>query len=282
VAGGASGSALDLVELFNPNTGTSCVITAKLDQPRAVHTGDGNHVCAGMTSVGTDGDNISSCYNVATGDTINLLNGSYKHTSWSTDTGIYLLGGWDGSGYKTTELVTGDTTQAMFGLKYSTYRACGIPDGDSYIMTGGAATQTTVSRYSQTGWMEDLPSLNTERYYHGCGTYVDSSNQQIYLVTGGSSNSFTYHSSTEQLVKNGESWTIKENSLPARMRGLGTISFNNQIITTGGYDQDSSVFSDKIMVWDQETATFKEIGKLEQRRYYHSVSVVDINDFTCS
>ena len=45
---------------------------------------------------------------------------------------------------------------------------------------------------------------------------------------------------------------------------------------------DSSVYSDKIMVWDQETTTFKEIGKLEQRRYFHSVSVVDINDFTCS
>ena len=45
---------------------------------------------------------------------------------------------------------------------------------------------------------------------------------------------------------------------------------------------DSSVYSDKIMVWDQETATFKEIGKLEQRRAFHSVSVVDINDFTCS
>ena len=41
-------------------------------------------------------------------------------------------------------------------------------------------------------------------------------------------------SSTEQLVKDGGgSWTIKENSLPARMNGLGTISFNNQIITTG-------------------------------------------------
>ena len=50
-------------------------------------------------------------------------------------------------------------------------------------------------------------------------------------MTGGSSSG--YHSSTEQLVKNGGSWTIKENSLPARMYGLGTISFNNQIITTG-------------------------------------------------
>ena len=118
MAGGSSGSTSDLVELFNPNTGTSCVITDKLDQPRDRHTGDGNLVCGGRES--TFGDDISSCYNVATGDTINLLNGRLSHTSWSTDAGIYLLGGWDGSGYKTTELITGDTTQAGFGLKYDT------------------------------------------------------------------------------------------------------------------------------------------------------------------
>ena len=111
MAGGRSGSRLDLVELFNPNTGTSCVITAKLNQTRAFHTGDGNLVCGGL---GND-DYISSCYNVATGDTINLLNGRSDHTSWSTEAGIYLLDGYEG---RTTELVTGDTTQAGFELKY--------------------------------------------------------------------------------------------------------------------------------------------------------------------
>ena len=45
---------------------------------------------------------------------------------------------------------------------------------------------------------------------------------------------------------------------------------------------DASVYSDKILLWDEETTTFKEVGKLEQRRRFHSVSVVDINDFTCS
>ena len=113
VAGGSSGSSLDVVELFNPKTGTSCVITDKLDQPRWYHTGDGNLVCGG-----NDFNHISSCYNVATGATINLLNGRDGHTSWSTDDGIYLLGGFpDGS---TTELVTGNTTQAGFGLQYDT------------------------------------------------------------------------------------------------------------------------------------------------------------------
>ena len=116
VAGGSSGSSrLDVVELFNPNTGTSCVITGKLDQPRWLHTGYGNLVCGGWNGI-----SISSCYNVATGDAINLLNGRNGHTSWSTEAGIYLLGGNPDSNYRTTELVTGDTTQAGFGLKYET------------------------------------------------------------------------------------------------------------------------------------------------------------------
>ena len=109
-----SGSGLDLAELFNPNTGTNCVINGKLDQPRYAHTGDGNLVCGGYTGT----DYISSCYNVATGATMNLLNGRGGHTSWSTDAGIYLLGG--NSNRRTTELVTGDTTQAGFGLQYDT------------------------------------------------------------------------------------------------------------------------------------------------------------------
>jgi len=227
VAGGSSGSEL---ELFNPNTQTSCVITDRLDQPRFHHTGDGNLVCGGWV----DGDRTSSCYNVATGDTINLLNVRSSHTSWATDAGIYLLGGWHPiSGYNTTELVTGDTTQAGFGLQYETESACGIADDSSYIITGGAYTRTTVSRYSQTGWMEDLPSLNTGRYHHGCGTYVDTDSQRIYLVTGGWSDGSISLSSTEQLMKGGTEWILTENSLPASMHSLRGISLDNQIFTTG-------------------------------------------------
>ena len=113
---GTSDNYLDVVELFNPINQTSCLVSGKLDQPRLFHTGDGNIVCGGHNN-GT----ISSCYSVATGGTINLLSGREYHTSWSTDAGIYLLGGYDGSGYvSTTELVTGDTTQAGFGLQYDT------------------------------------------------------------------------------------------------------------------------------------------------------------------
>ena len=59
--------------------------------------------------------------------------------------------------------------------------ACGFADDNdsSYIITGGSASPKTVSRYGKSGWMEDLPSLNTERWHHGCGTYLDSENNRV-------------------------------------------------------------------------------------------------------
>ena len=113
MAGGWSGSKLNLVELFNLETMSSCTVDNTLDQPRSTHTGEGNLVCSGWGN-----DAISSCYNVATGATINLLNGRSNHTSWSTDAGVYLLGGYPGG--RTTELLTLGTTQAGFGLQYDT------------------------------------------------------------------------------------------------------------------------------------------------------------------
>ena len=49
----------------------------------------------------------------------------------------------------------------MYRSTLFTSGACGIADEDdgSYILTGGRYIQTTVSRYNQDGWIEDLPSL---------------------------------------------------------------------------------------------------------------------------
>ena len=117
VAGGRTGSYLDVLEMFNLETRTSCVITEKLDQLRGTPTADGNLVCGGWNG---DNGRHSSCYNVATGAIINLLTVRDGHTSWSTEAGIYLLGGEPSSNWRTTELITGDTTQAGFELQYNT------------------------------------------------------------------------------------------------------------------------------------------------------------------
>ena len=112
---GGQGS-LDVVEIINLETLTSCIVDVKLDVPRSDHTGDGDLVCGGEDD---HSNGLSSCYNIVTGTTINLINERHYHTSWSSGQEIYLLGGWDGSGYHTTEVITvGESTQAGFDLKY--------------------------------------------------------------------------------------------------------------------------------------------------------------------
>ena len=107
---------LDTVEMINLETMSSCIINVNLDEPRYAHTADGNLVCGGYTN-----RTLSSCFDIATRTTINLLNARYTQTSWSTNDGLYLLGG---VGYdaavRTTELITGNSTQAGFGLQYDT------------------------------------------------------------------------------------------------------------------------------------------------------------------
>ena len=51
--------------------------------------------------------------------------------------------------------------------------ACAIPDTvtDTVVVTGGVFTWTTVVRYGQQGWLEDLPPLITGRSYHACSSF---------------------------------------------------------------------------------------------------------------
>ena len=50
--------------------------------------------------------------------------------------------------------------------------ACAIPESETVVITGGRDTETTVSRYDDTKWMEDLPPLNIGRYLHACAGYT--------------------------------------------------------------------------------------------------------------
>ena len=48
-----------------------------------------------------------------------------------------------------------------------------------FILTGGVYTNTTVSRYTTSGWMEDLPELNEWRDSHGCGYFYNDDMQRV-------------------------------------------------------------------------------------------------------
>ena len=52
-------------------------------------------------------------------------------------------------------------------------------------------------------------------------------------MTGGETNENIF-SSTELLEKNGDSWTLYEDSLPGGLYGLKGVSFNNEVLVSGG------------------------------------------------
>ena len=57
--------------------------------------------------------------------------------------------------------------------------ACTIQLDDKVVVTGGYDIETKVSVYSISGWVEDLPDLNTGREQHGCGHYADENNNIV-------------------------------------------------------------------------------------------------------
>ena len=57
--------------------------------------------------------------------------------------------------------------------------ACAICFKEKVILTGGLNTLDKVTVYNSKGWVEDLPSLKTGRYYHACGSFVTSDKKMV-------------------------------------------------------------------------------------------------------
>ena len=57
--------------------------------------------------------------------------------------------------------------------------ACSIELPEMFILTGGYYTKTKVSRYTTSGWMDDLPELNEGRSLHGCGYYFNDDMERV-------------------------------------------------------------------------------------------------------
>ena len=95
------------IELFNLESNTSCRVNATLDRPRSGHSGHGDLVCGGRDGA----DVIFTCYNFITAETISLNEPRSDHTSWSTDSGVYLLGGQStGTLLKSVEFINTSTS----------------------------------------------------------------------------------------------------------------------------------------------------------------------------
>ena len=128
----------------------------------------------------------------------------WYHTSWETGNGIYLIGGesnngqWTTDQAKTTTLVKSDGSSAPGGFSMNsnavlvffldfnklhktchfTRGSCAIPDGDSVVIISGG---TDVTRYNETGFVENLPSLNNGRGFASCVGYVNNQSETVFI-----------------------------------------------------------------------------------------------------
>ena len=110
-----AGKLLGSVEIYNPTTRTSCSLPQI--PGRRSHTQVGDLACGG------DGGS-QSCdkWNSATGTWIRtneLRERRIEHVSWSTSSGIYLIGGWY-SGNTSEKILEDGSIQDGFDLKYDT------------------------------------------------------------------------------------------------------------------------------------------------------------------
>ena len=138
--------------------------------------------------------------------------------------------------------------------------------GDHYVVTGGwdgsapEQSLSTVAKYSQSGLVEYLPSLNQRRWGHACSSFIRDSGEtvgfihiikyqhfiiiiiiiiQVLLVTGGAhyphpGRSWTRLDSTEILVTPGGSWrTLTTARLPSPRYYLRAGTANNVVYIFG-------------------------------------------------
>ena len=50
---------------------------------------------------------------------------------------------------------------------------------ETVIITGGDFKKNQVTVYNTEGWVADWPELNTGRWDHGCGYFVNTDNQVV-------------------------------------------------------------------------------------------------------
>jgi len=282
------------VEVFNPTTGQSCLLPS-LPLGLSGHTMHKLTVCGGRYHVaGGTWDMSDTCITLSSGEWVTshaLISRRYASCSWSTSSGVILMGGDEYEGGVTTETVRegeyysqpGFTMEVGGGL----LDACAINDHstDTVILIGGKDTKNSVTRYNSHGFVEDLPSLIEGRYGgHGCGAYLRQDGSQVLLVTAGSGYDGVL-SSTELLTSTSSTWMLLPDNLPKHMFDVRIATITGVLYMTGGVDCGDSaddyedcIETDEVYQWMGTTSTWVEVGKMKVARSFHAVATISMEE----
>jgi len=271
------------VEVFDPTTGQSCELPS-LPVDRHGHTMDGLTICGGMDIASLTGttDTNTTCITFSSGEWVtshSLAEVRLYHSSWATAEGIMLVGGFLHE--NTTEIVTEAEYdgEPSFDLQYSG-NTCSIPDQttETLIITGGRNASgvivSRVARYDTLGFVEELPSINIERWDHGCGAYMKEDGAQVLLVTGGYNKGNSDISSTELLPSPSSAW-VMASSLPRALYGMKGVTVAGVLYITGGFGFSSNTRNEVYSWTDDE---WLEVGKMKEARNYHAVSTIQMDN----
>jgi len=201
----------------------------------------------------------------------NLIQRREEQLTWRRPNGegVQLLGG-EHSG-TTSEIVTPAGSKKGFDLKYDTKQACGIQHDEIFIVTGGLWIGNTVSQYNVTGWMKDLPRLNSGRWTHACGYFFSHSNQMFYLVTGGYGSGGVKILSTEIMAASGSGVWKYAGALPTARSYLKSINVANKLFVIGGYDGYDLA---DILHFDPTSKKWVKTGEMNKKRKGHALSLL--------
>merc|ERR1712110_162339 len=195
---------------------------------------------------------------------------------WTRGDQLVIMGG-DSDAASASETVSSDgaVTSSSFSMKYETRQACSITLTDHVVLTGGEDTLTRVSRYEESGWVRNMPSLNQGRAGHGCTAFFIRG-QQVLLVTGGWDGDYNSLDSTE-LLRPGSDWQVITSArLPRPMIGVRVNTVDNRVLLSGGYGV-GDYRADILEYGDGEG--WSKIGTMRDARSSHATSIIEFNEF---
>jgi len=193
-----------------------------------------------------------------------------RHVAWTPpslpDT-IVLLGGYDDAAELTAEIVPGGGT---FELRHSGNLACGIPDEDTIVMTGGFL-HNYVTRYNVNGFVEELPQLPGNRYNHACAALPST---KAFIVAGGLDGEY-YLSSVLTLLPGAQAWTSLA-SLPRSLWATRASTVGGKMRLTGGSGR-----SEVLEYQPEPSNQWTTVGQVETGRYAHAVLSINSEALPC-
>jgi len=265
------------VELFLPGADQSCQLP-QISGIRDNHSQCGKIVCGGDDYYARD-DCVQMNEQGQWSEIGTTVEYRTDHICWSINGEILLMGGsYDEQSTENLNLESG-VGQSGYRLQYPSRGACLIQD--DLTLSAIVTAREAVSRYDQNGWIEDLPSMQQLRNWHGCGSYTSNEGEQVLIVAGGwDTPNFNILDSVEMLTMGSSAWVFT-NPLPRDLVYNRIISMDNTLFMLGGGNRAPNgvlqPFSD-IWTWNSEENKWEKVGDMLLARLSHAASVIEVSE----